>query len=303
MNFGVLGYGKIVREQIDPAFGLTDHRIVAVGSRSGSRPPGFSGTVHHSYQACIDDPDVEAIYIATPNHLHVPLCIAAMQAGKPVLCEKPIALSIQEFTELEQAQRSTGVTLQEAFMVEHHPQWETLDATALGNNGLLHASFTYGPRRSSDVRSQASLGGGVWWDIGCYGLWACYRLGARQLNRVSGAFRNENGVCVHAQVTLEFEALDAQIEVGSQHFRQQSLSLVTDLGRLRMDRPFNPEGSAARIWDTDVDHVETMHEANQYARMLNSFADAADQGIFLHHDRSKKIAHWSEQVIHRCAQS
>ena len=297
MNFGVLGYGKIVREQIAPAFAQTAHQIVSVGSRSGQRPAGYAGVVHDSYADCINDPQVEAIYIATPNHLHVPLSIQALKAGKPVLCEKPAALSADEFAQLETAQAETGVAYQEAFMVEHHPQWADLNTEALGANRLLHTSFTYGPRKSTDVRSHAELGGGVWYDIGCYGLWACYRFGARHLRRVSGTFRTQDGVCVHAQFTLEFDELDAQIEVGSLHWRQQSLTLVTKQERIDVPWPFNPEGPVIQqITDQDGSR-QAEFEGNQYANMLNDFAQHCDSGQFLYHDRSAHIAAWSDQIL------
>lgn len=296
MKFGVLGYGKIVREEIAPAIHEAGHRIVAVGSRSGKRPAGYAGRLHTSYSQCIEDPDVEAIYIATPNHLHVPLACQALRAGKPVLCEKPIAMSYSEFQTLAEVQAATGVALQEAFMVNYHPQWSRLKSLELGDHRLLRTSFTYTPRQASDVRSRPELGGGVWLDIGCYGLWSCYQLGARQLRSVSGEWRASGEVVDHVQTTLSFDALDAQIEVGGLHFRQQSLSLVTDRLRLSMPRPFNPLGTTEIHIETESG-CEVMHDqANQYARMITSFVSQCQQGEFIERDCSEAIARWSDTI-------
>ena len=297
MKFGVLGYGKIVRTELAPAFAEAGHPIVAVGSRSGQRPDGFEGTVHASYSDCIQDPEVEAIYIATPNHLHVPLSIEAMQAGKPVLCEKPVAMNGADFERLKKAQVASGSTLMEAFMVQHHPQWERIAEHPWGQQKLLHTSFTYGPRLDTDVRSKAELGGGVWLDIGCYGLWACYQFGARQLKSVSGNFREQQGCCVHAQVTLHFDELDAQIEVGGLHFRQQSLTLTTDRERLQVTRPFNPLGETINTYQTDDELTQWHDQANQYARMIEYFVEHADSGQFLYEERSALIAQWSDRIV------
>ena len=297
MKFGVLGYGKLVREQLAHAFALTDNPIVAVGSRSGHRPDGFPGRVHSSYQACIDDPNVEAIYIATPNHLHVPLSIAAMKAGKPVLCEKPISMTLDEHQDLETCQQATGQTLMEAMMVEHHPQWEQVKTLKLGAHPLLNASFTYGPRKTTDVRSKAELGGGVWLDIGCYPLYACYALGARNIADVRGECILENGVPIRVVAQIKFaEGLTGQIQVTSQHFRQQRLTVTTDQGRLTLPRPFNPEGPTDNLWETDNDTIHLSAEANQYALMIEHFVKHADSGEYLFRDRSKTLASWSDQI-------
>ena len=297
MRFGVLGYGKLVREQVAHAFEDAGHPIVAVGTRSGTRPDGFAGTVHRTYTECINDPAVEALYIATPNLLHVPLCIEAMRAGKPVLCEKPIAMNADQRDQLIQTQAQTGGHVHEAFMLEHHPQWSQIDTLALGDQRLLTTSFTYGPRRDDDVRSKADLGGGVWLDIGCYGLYACYRFGGRSLIQIDGRCEVDNGVTTRVVVRLRFaEGLEALVTVSSQHFRQQSLSLVTDSGRLSMPRPFNPEGPAVNTWETDAGTETLTSHGNHYAAMIEHFVAHADQPGIAFDERTRLIGTWSDQI-------
>lgn len=299
MKFGILGYGKIVREQIAPAIHEAGHQIAAVGSRSGTRPDGFAGTVHDSYQACIEDPNVEAIYIATPNHLHTPLSIQAMQAGKHVLCEKPAAMSVAELEQIQRCQAASGVTFQEALMVRHHPQWLQVADLELGSNRLLQTSFTYTPRLASDVRSDPALGGGVWFDIGCYGLWACWAFGARELNQVNGQWLTNGQVPDQICLTLEFDALTAQIIVAARHFRQQHLSLISDRCRLTMARPFNPEGSCSNSFEMDLGHQKLTSDANQYATMIEDFCGQTQQAQFVMLDSTQAITQWSEQAIRR----
>ena len=147
------------------------------------------------------------------------------------------------------------------------------------------------------MRSKAELGGGVWLDIGCYGLWACYQFGARQLKSISGEFREHQGCCVHAQVTLHFDELDAQIEVGGLHFRQQALTLTTDQERLQVTRPFNPIGETINTYQTDDELSQWQDDANQYARMIEYFVEHAQAGQFLFEERSTLIAQWSDQIV------
>lgn len=297
MRFGILGYGKIVREAIAPAILRAGSTIEAVGSLSNRRPDGFEGTLHPNYTDCIQDPDVDAIYIATPNSLHVPLAREALREGKPVLCEKPAAMNMDEYHMLEEVQRATSTTFMEALMVEHHPQWARVASATLGHHKLVHASFTYGPRQDTDVRSRSDLGGGVWLDIGCYGLWACYKLGARNLRSVGGRVRLQNGVPVHCHVNLEFEELDAQLELGSNHFRQQSVTAIGSKGRIFMPQPFNPVGETRNSYETATSVELFEDEAEQYSEMIAYFTANAGSGVFLHEQRSRYIADWSDRVV------
>ena len=120
----------------------------------------------------IDDPEIEAIYNPLPNHLHVPWSIRAADAGKHVLCEKPIALSASEARELLAARDRTGVQIAEAFMVRTHPQWlaarELVSSGRIGDLRLVSGHFSYYRRDPADIRSRAEFGGGAMMDIGCY---------------------------------------------------------------------------------------------------------------------------------------
>jgi predicted dehydrogenase len=178
LNWGILGAARIATAQFIPALQLGEkHRVLAIASRDADRASAAARSLdiprsYHSYEALLADAEIEAIYNPLPNHLHVPWTIRAMEAGKHVLCEKPIAMNAAEARTLVDVQRRTGMQVAEAFMVRSHPQW--LEARALVSNGrigdvsLITGHFSYNRRDPADVRSRVEYGGGVLLDIGCY---------------------------------------------------------------------------------------------------------------------------------------
>jgi predicted dehydrogenase len=178
VRWGVLGAARIALDKVIPSMQAGElSRVVAIASRSTEKARAAAESLgidraYGSYQALIDDPDVEAIYNPLPNHLHVPWSIRAVRAGKHVLCEKPIGLSAREAVELRDAARQAGVLVGEAFMVRCHPQWvETrrlIDSGRIGTLQLVHGHFSYARRDATDVRSRLEYGGGALMDIGCY---------------------------------------------------------------------------------------------------------------------------------------
>jgi predicted dehydrogenase len=123
-----------------------------------------------SYEELLDDPDIEAVYNPLPNHLHVPMTLAAAARGKHVLCEKPIALTAAEAKELKSA--PSGILIAEAFMIRHHPQWmrarEMAGSGRLGDLRAVQVLFSYFNRNPGDIRNSLAAGGGALYDIGCY---------------------------------------------------------------------------------------------------------------------------------------
>ena len=170
VRWGVIGAARIALDKVIPSMQDGElSRVVAIASRSGDRARAAAESLgidraYDSYEALIDDPEVEAIYNPLPNHLHVPWSIRAAQAGKHVLCEKPISLSAREAVELRDAARQAGVLIGEAFMVRAHPQWiETkrlIDGGRIGALQLVHGHFSYPRREATDVRSRVGSEGG-----------------------------------------------------------------------------------------------------------------------------------------------
>ena len=178
VRWGVLGVARIAVEKVIPAMRAGAHgRIDAIASRDAARAAAAARELGlprslGSYEALIDDPEIDAIYNPLPNHLHVPWTVRAMEAGKHVLCEKPVALTAAEAETLIAARERTGRQVQEAFMVRHHPQWlkarELIRGGRLGRVRAVQAAFAYDNPDPRNIRNRRETGGGGVYDIGCY---------------------------------------------------------------------------------------------------------------------------------------
>ena len=153
MRFGILGDAKIAREKLLPAILAAGHEVTHLGRRepSGGADPVWGDVCVSTYEAMLADPDIDAVYNPLPNHLHVPMAIRALEAGKPVLSEKPLALSLDELDAVEAAMASTGHYLYDGYMVRYHPQWDWLRSLDLG-------ARTHGTRRAMTSCQAASPG-------------------------------------------------------------------------------------------------------------------------------------------------
>ena len=179
LRWGILGTARINRMLIPPLRVSPGNRLVAVASRDLARGEAYAreweiGRVHGSYEALLADPEIDVVYIPLPNHLHAEWTIKAARAGKHVLCEKPLALTVEDVDAMAAACREAGVVLAEAFMYRHHPQTlkvkELLDSGAIGTLRFLRGSFSFPLTRPNDVRLRPEWGGGCLWDVGCYPL-------------------------------------------------------------------------------------------------------------------------------------
>src|SRR3954469_11993823 len=178
VRWGVLGAAKIAVEKVIPAMQRGRWSEVAgLASRDLDRARRVADELgvpkaYGSYEELLADPDIEAVYNPLPNHLHVPLSVKAAEAGKHVLCEKPVGLSVAEARELLAASARNGVRIQEAFMVRTHPQWlavvELLRSGRVGTLRAVTCVFGYFNRDASNIRNRPEMGGGALMDIGCY---------------------------------------------------------------------------------------------------------------------------------------
>lgn len=187
VRFGILGCGRIAVKAFVPAIAASDKAVlVAAASRDCARAAALGVRAYGSYDELLDDEEVEAVYIATHNGLHLPLAVAAMSRGKHVLCEKPLASNAAECREMIAAARRYDRLLVEAFMYRHHPRMlklkELVDGGAIGALRTVEASFSFTMRAPDDVRYKPEWGGGALLDVGCYCVNFCrYIFGARPL--------------------------------------------------------------------------------------------------------------------------
>ena len=179
INWGILSTAKIGVQKVIPAMQKGEFsQVSAIASRNMERANEIADQLgiekrYGSYEALLEDPEIDAIYNPLPNHLHVPWTIKALEAGKHVLCEKPIGMNADEAVQLEEASsRYPSLKVMEAFMYRFHPQWEKTRELvlngAIGEVKTIHTFFSYHNIDPGNIRNRADVGGGVLMDIGCY---------------------------------------------------------------------------------------------------------------------------------------
>ncbi|GJQ36590.1 MAG: deoxyfructose oxidoreductase [Anaerolineaceae bacterium] len=177
INWGLLSTARINRALIKPLRASKRTRLLGVASRSLTSAQAYAREwgipkVYGSYEELLADPEIDVIYNPLPNHLHAEWTIKALYAGKHVLCEKPLALKLEEVDAIIAAAKETGNIATEAFMYRHHPQTikviELVDNGAIGRVQLIKGAFTFGLSREGDIRLVKEYGGGSLWDVGCY---------------------------------------------------------------------------------------------------------------------------------------
>src|SRR6266545_3462241 len=178
LNWGLLSTARINNALIAPLRASKRNQLLAVASRSQANADAYAkekkiSRAHGSYEALLADPEIDVIYNSLPNHLHAEWTIKAVEAGKHVLCEKPLALSFQEVDAIKSAAHKQGRVVMEAFMYRHHPQTlkvqEIVKSGSLGAVKLIRGSFSFVLSREEDIRLlDPAMGGGSIWDIGCY---------------------------------------------------------------------------------------------------------------------------------------
>jgi predicted dehydrogenase len=255
--WGVLGVAKIATVKVIPAMqrgALT--RIAAIASRDAARAAEAAAALaipksYGSYEDLLADPDIEAVYNPLPNHLHVPWTIKALEAGKHVLCEKPVALTADEAKLLIAARDRSGCQVAEAFMVRHHPQW--LRARALVREGrigevrAIQTFFSYYNDDPGNIRNQAGIGGGALYDIGCYALVTARFLFEAEPVRLIATIDRDPALGVDRLTSglVEFPgARHLTFTCSTQASPHQRVTVVGTRGRIEIDIPFNADPTA-----------------------------------------------------------
>src|SRR5512139_230055 len=259
VRWGILSSAKIGLERVLPGMRKSPwcelHALASRDEATARRAAATLGipVTYGSYEALLADPAIEAIYNPLPNHLHVPLTLAAVAAGKHVLCEKPIALTAAEAERLR-ATRGKALVM-EAFMVRFHPQWERARELvrhgAVGTLRAIQMFFSYNNLDAANIRNRADVGGGGLYDIGCYPITAGrYFFEAEPLRAVSlidrdPTFRTDR----LTSALVDFGAgRHLDFTVSTQCVRYQRLHLVGDRGRIEIRIPVNaPQGAKTTI--------------------------------------------------------
>ncbi len=290
VRWGVLSTAKIGTAKVIPALAKTRHcEVVAISSRNAesaraaAKPLGIV-KAYGSYEELLADPEIDAVYNPLPNHLHVPLSIAALEAGKHVLCEKPIALTSEEGQKLVDAgKRHPKLKLMEAFMYRHHPQWrrakELATSGAIGEFRTIQSFFSYFNDEAGNIRNRPELGGGGLMDIGCYNISLSRFLFDAEPRRVYGVVEYDPrfGTDRIASAILEFDRGTSAFTCSTQLAPHQRVHAFGTTGRVEIEIPFNaPPDRPCRLWHQTGDAVneETFPVCDQYAIQGDLFARA-----------------------------
>ncbi len=253
VRWGLLSTAKINAALIGPLQTAARSELAAVASRDHGKAAAYA-VDHHipnaygSYEDLLADPEIDAVYISLPNSMHAEWTIKAAQAGKHVLCEKPLVVSLSELDQVEAAAAAAGVTVFEAFMYLHHPQTRTaLEMVRSGKLGRLQTinswfNFYLPPVQAQNVRLQAGLTGGALWDVGVYPNSVSIVMAGRAPRAVWAQQEiGESGVDVAMRAQLDFGGgTVAQISTGFRTPFREGVYLVGEEGILNIVEPWKP---------------------------------------------------------------
>ena len=291
VKWGVLSTAKIGTVQVIPAMQQADHcEIAAICSRNLDRAQAAADELgiaraYGSYEELLADPDIQAVYNPLPNHLHVEWSIKALEAGKHVLCEKPIGLTSDEGQQLVAAsQQHPSLKLMEAFMYRHHPQW--VRAKSIVQNGgvgelrTINSVFSYFNNDGGNIRNQADIGGGGLMDIGCYPISLSRFVFDAEPERTLGVVEYDPEFQTDrlASAILDFGSSGTStFTCSTQLVPYQRVNILGTTGRVEIEIPFNaPIDRPCRMWHQTTDGVEeiSIPICNQYGIQGDLFSQA-----------------------------
>ncbi len=251
LRWGIMSTANIATEKVIPGMQKADRcTVAAIASRDPAQARRVADRLgiertHGSYEALLADPDVDAVYIPLPNHLHAEWTIAAARAGKHILCEKPLAMTAAAAERMIEVCDTEGVRLMEAFMYRLHPSWVAVrELVASGRIGRLSAVdswFSYFNDDATNIRNIRAAGGGALYDIGCYLVNLSRMLFAGEPTRVQASITRDptSGVDVLTSAILEFAAGVASFTCSTRMENDQRVDIYGSDGRISIGIPFN----------------------------------------------------------------
>jgi predicted dehydrogenase len=299
LRWGVLSPARIGTAKVIPAIQAADRCVVtALASRAEDRARSAADALgipraHGSYADLLADPEVDAVYVPLPNHLHAEWTIAAARAGKHVLCEKPLALTTADAEAMVAACEDEGVLLLEAFMYRLHPSWTAVrELVASGRIGELRAVdvwFSYFNDDPANIRNIAEVGGGALWDIGCYAVNVARLLFGDEPGRVEASIVRDpaSGCDVLSAALLEFAGGTATFTCSTRVEPDQRVHVYGTEGRINVAIPFNiPPDEAVEVHLTHggdppvrpATEVLRFGPADQYRLQAEAFARSVLDG-------------------------
>jgi predicted dehydrogenase len=298
VKWGILGVANIAVKKVIPAMQRGQwSEITAIASRELPKAEAAANQLgipkaYGSYEELIADPEIEAIYNPLPNNLHVDWTIKAAQAGKHVLCEKPISMTVAEALPLLQVQKETGVKIEEAFMVRTNPQWvATLKMIADGQIGHVRSvagHFSYNNQDPNNIRNIRETGGGGLMDIGCYMIFFARLVFGAEPNRVVSLVEEnpDTQTDILTSALLEFPAGHATFTCGTRLSPYQRFQIIGTTGRIEVQIPVNapPDEPCKILLDDGTDlqgrNIKTFEfePCDQYTVQGDLFSKAIREG-------------------------
>jgi predicted dehydrogenase len=294
LRFGVLSTANIGLKKVIPAMQQGElTTVTAIASRDLAKAQDAAAklgiaTSYGSYEELLTDPDIDAIYNPLPNQLHVPWTTKAAEAGKHVLCEKPISMTVAEAKTLLDVRARTGVKICEAFMIRSAPQWlrvrQLLDEGRIGELRAVAGVYSYFNINPANIRNQIETGGGGLYDIGCYLVQSSRYAFGRQPKRVVGLVDRdtETGTDRLTSSILDFGSGHAVFTCSTQQIPCQKIQFLGSKGRIELEIPFNaPIDRPTRLFiDSTGDltfsgiTMESFPTSDQYTLQGDAFARA-----------------------------
>jgi len=291
LRWGLLSTARINRALLPPLRASARNELTAVASRDMDRAKAYAEErniprVFGSYEEMLADPDVDVIYNPLPNSMHTEWTIKAAQAGKHVLCEKPLANTVEEVDAISAAANKAGVVVMEAFMYRHHPQTlkvkELVDSGAIGRLQVISGAFTFKISNEEDVRLNSSLGGGSIWDVGCYPIsFARLIAGAEPVEVFGWQITGQaSGVDESFFGQLHFpNGVYSQFDCGFRTPQRAHLEIAGDEGSIMLTQPFTPRANVQIIQTNgDKEQVIKIPDIDLYLGEVENMADAILDG-------------------------
>ncbi|MFH7825474.1 Gfo/Idh/MocA family protein [Kluyvera chengduensis] len=281
VNWGVLGYARIAKNSIIPAIARADNaRVYGVASRhQDALPVGEWQQSYGDYAALLADDAIQAVYIPLPNSLHKEWVIRALEAGKHVLCEKPIGLTADEAREMHQVATQHNRLLMEAFMYQYTDRVrvikQVLESGELGELRHINVSFRFLLDRPGTIKMQPALGGGALYDVGCYPVNFIGLVTGRLPVSCKAVSETEQGVDTNLSALLQYDdGLIANIHCGFNAFGRNYAEIIGTKGMLVVDKPFLDDAGALYLHTNEGVRELPVSESDRYQAEIRHFSSA-----------------------------
>ncbi len=294
LRWGILGAAKFAREHMGPAIHMAPYNdLVAIATSSAEKATPFQAMrpgmmVHLDYDDLLNDPNVDAVYIPLPNHMHIEWAKRAIAAGKHVLCEKPISMQASEIDELIALRDASNLLVAEAYMIVHHPQWhyarELVQSGAIGTLIQVDGVFSYNNAADVDnIRNRSDAGGGGLRDIGVYTFGSTRFVTGQEPTEVQFAdIKWENGIDAWAHVAAKFPDFRFSGVTSMRMAPRQEMNFHGDKGWIKLTAPFNPsvfdQAEVHLMRDDMVVETKRFPTVNHYVNQVVNFRAAVIDG-------------------------